>query len=76
MLLVGTGGKVSLAATGANPKPGDRLDVHFSVPTPQGQEHFRLHALISRVLDTNNGMGIRFPSPLPPKAPCVIHSRC
>ena len=68
MLLVGTGGTRSLLATGAEPRAGDPLNLHFSVPTPQGEQHFRMQALISRVLDSGNGMGIRFPSPLQPKA--------
>jgi len=68
MLLVGTGGSRSLVSTGAEPRAGDPLNLHFSVPTPQGEEHFRLQAMISRVLDAGNGMGIRFPTPLQPKA--------
>ena len=68
MLLVGTGGTRSLLATGAEPRAGDPLNLHFSVPTPQGEQHFRMQAQISRVLDSGNGMGIRFPTPLPPKA--------
>jgi diguanylate cyclase (GGDEF)-like protein len=68
MLLMGTGGTRSLAATGADPKPGDVLNLHFSVPTPNGEQHFRMQALISRVLDSGNAMGIRFPTPLQPKA--------
>ena len=68
MLLVGTGGTRSLAATGADPKSGDPLNLHFSVPTPHGEQHFRMSATICRVLDAGNGMGIRFPSPLQPKA--------
>ena len=68
MLLVGTGGTRSLVATGADPRSGDPLNLHFSVPTAQGEQHFRMEAQISRVLDSGNGMGIRFPSPLQPKA--------
>ncbi len=68
MLLVGTGGSRSLVSTGAEPRAGDPLNVHFSVPTPQGDQHFRMQALISRVLDSGSGMGIRFPTPLQPKA--------
>jgi diguanylate cyclase (GGDEF)-like protein len=68
MLLVGTGGTRSLLATGADPKAGDPLNLHFTVPTPQGEQHFRMQAQIARVLDSGNGMGIRFPTPLPPKA--------
>ena len=68
MLLVGTGGSRSLLATGAEPRAGDPLNLHFSVPTPQGEQHFRMQAMISRVVDSGNGMGIRFPMPLQPKA--------
>jgi len=68
MLLVGTGGSRSLLATGAEPRAGDPLNLHFSVPTPQGEQHFRMQAQISRVVDSGKGMGIRFPSPLQPKA--------
>jgi diguanylate cyclase (GGDEF)-like protein len=68
MLLVGTGGSRSLLATGAEPRAGDPLNLHFSVPTPQGEQHFRMQATISRVVDSGNGMGIRFPMPLSPKA--------
>ena len=68
MLLVGSGGTRSLLATGAEPRAGDPLNLHFSVPTPQGEQHFRMQAQISRVLDSGNGMGIRFPAPLQPKA--------
>src|SRR5262249_23234140 len=68
MLLIGSGGTRSLVATGADPKAGDPLNLHFSVPTPQGEQHFRMQAVISRVLDSGNGMGIRFPTPLQPRA--------
>jgi diguanylate cyclase (GGDEF)-like protein len=68
MLLIGSGGSRSLHATGANPRAGDPLNLHFSVPTPQGEQHFRMQAQISRVLDSGNGMGIRFPTPLQPRA--------
>src|SRR5262245_20089962 len=68
MLLMGSGGTRSLAATGADPRPGDSIALHFSVPTPNGEQHFRMQALISRVLDSGNARGIRFPTPLQPKA--------
>ncbi len=72
MLLVGTGGTRSLLATGAEPKSGDPLNLHFTVPTPQGEQHFRMQAEISRVLDSGNGMGIRFPTALSPKTFSVL----
>jgi diguanylate cyclase (GGDEF)-like protein len=68
MLLVGTGGSRSLLATGADPKAGDALSLHFTVPTPKGEQHFRMQATIARVLDSGNGMGIRLPNGLPQKA--------
>jgi diguanylate cyclase (GGDEF)-like protein len=66
MLLVGTGGSKSLAATGANAQRGEPIHLHFSVPTPGGDKNFRLAATIARILDGANGIGIRFPEPLGP----------
>ena len=68
MLLVGSGGSRSLAATGANVLPGDAISLHFSVPTETGEEHVRMQALVCRVLDSGAGMGIRFASPMQPTA--------
>jgi hypothetical protein len=65
MLLVGSGGSRSLAATGATAGRGDEINLHFSVPTPGGDKHFRMAATIARVLDGANSVGIRFPQPLP-----------
>jgi len=66
MLLVGSGGSRSLAATGANAQRGDEINLHFSVPTPSGDKHFRMAAVIARILDGANSVGIRFPQSLPP----------
>ena len=59
MMLVGSGSR-SLKATGADIKPGDAIDLHFSVPTPNGQKHYRMNTLVARILDNGNGMGVRF----------------
>lgn len=64
MLLVGAGGSRSLEASGANAKPGDLINLHFSVPTQTGEQHFRMEASICRVLDGAVGMGIQFRKPL------------
>ncbi|MEQ8859285.1 MAG: DUF1631 family protein [Pseudomonadales bacterium] len=68
MLLTGAGASRSLNATGAEPKPGDEIAVHFSVPTPTGQQHFRTQASIARLLENGNGIGVLFDQGLPQKA--------
>ncbi|MEM9622309.1 MAG: DUF1631 family protein [Pseudomonadota bacterium] len=68
MLLTGGSGSRSLEATGANPKSGDTVALHFSVATPKGQEHFRTQAKIARVLDSGNGLGVCFASGLDTQA--------
>ena len=68
MLLTGTGGSRSLDATGADAKAGDSIAVHFSVATPTGQQHFRTHAKIARVLEGGNGLGVCFESGLEDRA--------
>ena len=65
MLLTGDGGSRSLAASGANYPSGTEISLHFSVATPKGQAHFRLPAVVARVLDNGAGMGIRYPNGLP-----------
>ena len=60
MLLAGGRGSRSFAATGANAGVGDTVALHFSVATPQGQEHFRTRAKIARILDDGNGLGVCF----------------
>lgn len=60
MLLAGSGGGRSLAATGAQASQGDAVAVHFSVATPTGQAHYRTQAKIARVLDSGNGLGVIF----------------
>ncbi len=65
MLLTGSGVSRSLAATGADPKRGDAIAVHFSVPTPTGQQHFRTQATIARVLENGHGIGVMFDQGLP-----------
>ncbi|MBV1905786.1 MAG: DUF1631 family protein, partial [Pseudomonadales bacterium] len=64
VLLAGTGGNRSLTATGSESKPGDKVDLHFSVPTETGEKHYRLVAVIARLTDQSSGMGVRFVEPL------------
>lgn len=68
MLLTGAGAARSLSAAGADPTPGDAIAVHFSVPTPTGQQHFRTQASIARLLDSGNGIGVAFREGLPKPA--------
>lgn len=68
MLLSGTGGGRSLEATGAQAQAGDPVAVHFSVATPTGQEHYRTQAVVARILDNGNGMGVSFTEGLDEKA--------
>ena len=68
MLLTGTGGSKSLAATGASAHPGDQVALHFSVATPSGQQHYRTRATIARVTDAGNGIGVRFDEGVPDEA--------
>lgn len=68
MLLSGAGGSQSLATTGAAYEPGSAISLHFSVATPKGQAHFKLAALVARVLDSGAGMGIRYADGLPDDA--------
>jgi len=67
VLLVGTGGSRSLQATGSKSRPGDRIDLHFSVPTEFGEKHFRLGAIVARFTNQNMSVGVRFESPLEPE---------
>ncbi len=64
MLLTSDDGARSLTATGANPQRDDPVNIHFSVPLDGAVRHFRLQALIARVLESGSGMGVRFPQPL------------
>ncbi len=68
MLLTGTGGSRSLAATGADANPGEQVALHFSVATPNGQRHYRTQATIARVTDAGNGIGVRFDDGVPDDA--------
>ncbi|MEQ8991293.1 MAG: DUF1631 family protein [Pseudomonadales bacterium] len=68
MLLTGAGASRSLTAAGADPKLGDPIAVHFSVPTPLGQKHFRTQATIARMLESGNGIGVAFQEGLPKPA--------
>ncbi len=64
MLLTGGAGSRSLGATGAHAQPGDSVALHFSVATPQGQQHFRTQAKVARVLEGGNGLGVCFENSL------------
>jgi diguanylate cyclase (GGDEF)-like protein len=68
MLLTGAGASRSLTATGADAQPGDAIAVHFSVPTPTGQAHFRTQATIARMLESGNGIGVMFDQGMPRNA--------
>lgn len=69
MLLTGTGsGSSSLAATGAKAAPGEEIALHFSVASPNGQKHFRTQAVIARITDAGNGIGVRFTQGVPDDA--------
>lgn len=68
MLLTGSGASRSLTATGADAGTGDAIAVHFSVPTPLGQQHFRTQATIARMLENGHGIGVRFNQGLPQPA--------
>ncbi len=49
-------------------KPADLLALHFSVATPEGQQHFRTQAIVARLLDGGGGIGVRFQTGLPDEA--------
>lgn len=49
-------------------KPADLLALHFSVATPNGQQHFRTQAVVARLLDGGGGIGVRFHAGLPDEA--------
>ena len=68
MLLSAASGNQSLATTGAAYDPGSAISLHFSVATPKGQAHFKLPALVARVLDSGGGLGIRYVDGLPDDA--------
>jgi len=68
MLLTGTGGSRSLAATGAEAEPGEQVALHFSVATPKGQKHFRTQATIARITDAGHGIGVIFNQGVPDDA--------
>jgi diguanylate cyclase (GGDEF)-like protein len=68
MLLTGSGATRSLSAAGGDARPGDPIAIHFSVPTPTGQQHFRTQASIARLLESGNGIGVVFDEGLPKPA--------
>ena len=67
MLLTGSNSTAILKG-GEKVTPGEEIALHFSVPTPTGQEHFRTNASIARVLDSGNGVGVQFDDGMPDQA--------
>lgn len=61
MLLVSEGVR-SLEASGSNPQREDAVDIHFTVPTVDGDRHFRLQASVARVTSDGKGMGVFYPN--------------
>ena len=57
---MGGSGAQSFARTGADAKLGDPVAIHFTLATPDGQEHFRTQAQIARFLDGDTGIGVKF----------------
>jgi hypothetical protein len=60
MLLMSEGAR-SLEASGSNPKREDGIQVHFTVPTVDGDRHFRLQAFVARVTADGDGLGVFYP---------------
>jgi len=65
LLTSATGGRALGSGDAPMPEAGDVVALHFSVATPDGQEHFRTQACIIRVLDSGNGLGVCFPESMP-----------
>ena len=59
MLLAGGRGSRSLKSAG-NIVVGEEVALHFSVPSPEGQNHYRTRAKVVRVLPDSNGVGVYF----------------
>ena len=60
MLLVSEG-VGSLEASGSHPSHDEAVDVHFTVPTVDGDRHFRLQALVARATRDGCGLGVFYP---------------
>ena len=65
MLLTAAGGGPSITR---QVKPKDEIALHFSVATPQGQSHYRTQAVVARLLDSGNGVGVVFQQGIPKDA--------
>ncbi|MFK7914811.1 MAG: DUF1631 family protein [Pseudomonadales bacterium] len=71
MLLTGSRGhKVDDGSVEA----GDVVALHFSVASPEGQKHFRTEATVARVLNGGSGIGVQFPTGIPPDAYNTLHA--
>lgn len=53
---------------------GDVVSLHFSVASPSGQQHFRTQATVARVLSGGSGIGVQFPTGIPPEAYNTLHA--
>ncbi|MCZ6617422.1 MAG: DUF1631 family protein, partial [Gammaproteobacteria bacterium] len=51
----------SLQSSGCNPQRDDGVGIHFTVPTVEGEQQFRLQARVARVTADGNGIGVFFP---------------
>ncbi|MGI9325049.1 MAG: DUF1631 family protein [Pseudomonadales bacterium] len=71
MLLTGSRGH-SIDADSVN--PGDVVSLHFSVASKEGHRHFRTQATVARVLDGGTGIGVQFPTGIPPDAYNTLHA--
>ena len=60
MLLVGTGSQRPSASKTAAFVPNTSISLHFSVATPEGVSHFRTRAVVIRLTEDGQGMGVRF----------------
>ena len=60
MLLVGNEGSRSLHSSGISIAAGDEVSLHFSVPTANNLQSYRLPARVVRVLGAGDGLGVFF----------------
>ena len=67
MLLAGSGSGV-VPRKGLGMGQGEEIALHFSVPTPEGQQHYRTTAAVARVVDGGNGVGVHFGEGMPSDA--------
>ena len=67
-MLLASEGPRSFEASGTHPKRQDAMDIHFTVPTVDGDRHFRLQAFVARVTSDGNGLGVLYPQGMDPLA--------